>query len=91
MAADDGLMSPEEYRSALDELGFTQVGFAECVGATGRTGQKWALGEARVPGSVAVLLRLLRRYPRLIADVKALALTETRARKERKPKGRRKL
>ena len=60
------MMTADEFRAALDSLGFTQEGFAARVGASGRTGRKWALGETRVPGSVAVLLRLLVARPELV-------------------------
>ena len=60
-------MSADEFRAAIAALGISQQGFAKLVGASPRTGQKWGLGEARVPGSVAVLLRLLLARPELMA------------------------
>jgi hypothetical protein len=53
-------MSPDEYAKALDRLGFTNRGFClNVVGVNEKTGRDWKSGEARVPGSVAALLRLL--------------------------------
>jgi hypothetical protein len=65
-------MSAEEYRKALAALDWTQQGFARAVGADPRTGQKWALGETRIPGPVVILLRLLLARPELKAVVEGL-------------------
>lgn len=74
-------MAAAEYRAALDMLGYSQEGWAEQVGASPRTGQKWALGEARVPGSVAILLRLLISRPELRAVLAEMTPPPTRARR----------
>lgn len=79
-------MTAEEYRSQIAALGFTQEGFARVVGASPRTGQKWSLGETRVPGCVALLLRLLELRPELVSVVNAMTPPPTRTRTPRKPK-----
>jgi DNA-binding transcriptional regulator YiaG len=81
-------MSADEYRSALDTLGFSQQRLATAVGASPRTGQKWALGETRVPGAVALLLRLLLARPELVALITASTPMRTRTRVPAKRKKR---
>lgn len=73
-------MDAAEFRDGLDALGLTQGRFARIVGAAPRTGQKWALGEARIPGSVAILIRLLIARPELLSVVEALGAPPRRAR-----------
>lgn len=58
-------MEASEYREALERHQFAQEGFAEALGYSGRAGQRWASGEARVPGAVVVLVRLLDERPEL--------------------------
>jgi hypothetical protein len=81
-------MPAEEYRQALAALGYTQQGFARILGYSPRTGQKWALGETRLPGCAVILLRLLISRPELKPVVDGLALAETRKRSpaKRRPK-----
>ncbi len=76
-------MTADEYRLALADLGFSQHAFAKLVGANPRTGQKWALGEARIPGCVALLLRLLIARPELKAVVQGMAPPAVRGRGEK--------
>lgn len=52
-------MSTREYRSALRQLGISQVAVGRLFGYGSRTPRRWALGEARVPIPVAVILRLM--------------------------------
>jgi DNA-binding transcriptional regulator YiaG len=83
-------MSAQDYREAIDKLGYTQEGFALAVGHDRRTGQKWALGESRIPGPVALLLRLLLARPELVAVVNSMAPPPPRTRAKpvaRKKKG----
>ena len=54
-------MTPNEFRVALADIGYSQERFAELVGASGRTGQKWALGETRLPNAVVILLRIFQK------------------------------
>lgn len=77
-------MTPDEFRAALAEIGYSQERFAELVGASPRTGQKWALGEARIPGAVVILLKLFGEQPKALAAVEAMGPLPTRTRAERK-------
>ena len=77
-------MAPKEYRSALKEIGYSQAGFAKFIGASPRTGQKWALGEARIPNPVAILLRLFVAHPKMLKVVEAMTPLPTMARVEGK-------
>ena len=53
------MMNSKQYRAALDKLGLTQLAAGELFLVGSRTSRRWALDEARVPGPVAILLRLL--------------------------------
>lgn len=75
-------MSPEEFRQALDALDLSQQAVAVMMGASPRTGQKWALGETRIPGSVALLLRLLVTHPFLLPVVHEIGAPPVRARSD---------
>jgi hypothetical protein len=52
-------MNHEEYRTALDALGMTQVSSAKFFGVNPRTSRHWALGECSVPHSVSKFLNLM--------------------------------
>jgi len=77
-------MTPDEYRAALKKIGYSQAKFAKLVGATPRTGQKWALGETRIPNLAAILLRLFLAHPKMVKVVEAMTPLPTRARTQRK-------
>lgn len=62
-------MTANQFRSAIDRIGLSQVGAARLVGADPRTGRRWALDERPVPECVAILLRLLVKGKITIADV----------------------
>lgn len=49
----------EYYRKRLNEIGITQRKAAELLGIDERTSRRYALGEARVPKPVRILLDLL--------------------------------
>lgn len=52
-------MTKDEYGLMLDRIGISNRNFCmEVVGVDERTGRDWKSGDARVPGSVAALLRL---------------------------------
>lgn len=82
-------MVADEYRSALEKLDFSQEQFARMVGASPRTGQKWALGETRIPGSAALLLRILLARPELVMLIEASSPIPPRSRASPKRKGKR--
>jgi transcriptional regulator with XRE-family HTH domain len=81
-------MSAEEYRQLLEETGYSQQRFAVLVGTNKRTGQKWALGESRIPGCVALLLRLLQLRPEMKTVVEGLGALPPRARSPKAKRGR---
>jgi hypothetical protein len=54
-------MNAQEYRAALEALQITQLDAGELFNVGARTSRRWASGEARVPTSVAMLLRLMLR------------------------------
>ena len=82
-------MSPKDYRHHLELIAYSQERFAVLMGASKRTGQKWALGESRIPGSVVLLLRLLEARPELLAVIEGMAPAPTRARGPAKGRKRR--
>ena len=52
-------MDAHEYREALDRLNLTQVKAGKLFQVGPRTSRRWALGEARVPATVAMFLNLM--------------------------------
>ncbi len=52
-------MTPKQYADALERLGLSQRGAGKFLGVDERTVRKWVAGDARVPGSVGKLLRLM--------------------------------
>jgi hypothetical protein len=52
-------MTTEEYRAALEKLGINQQAAGRLFVVGARTSRRWALGEARIPMPVAILLRLM--------------------------------
>jgi hypothetical protein len=52
-------MTADDYRNALDKLGISQIAAGKMLRVGARTSRRWALGEAKVPPSVAMLLELL--------------------------------
>lgn len=66
-------MTPIQYKAALDGLGLSQVGAARLLGVDPRTSRRWALGEAAVPPSVALALRLMVRHGTGLDEAEKLA------------------
>ena len=64
-------MTANQFRTALDRLGLSQLGAARLFNANDRTVRRWALGERSVPDGVAILLRLLVAKKITVADVEA--------------------
>jgi hypothetical protein len=65
-------MTIEEYRAALDKLGLSIVGSAECLGLSRRQSQRYAHGTSPVADPVAKLLRLAIRTGLSAIDLKAI-------------------
>jgi DNA-binding transcriptional regulator YiaG len=51
-------MLPDQFRAALADLGFSQVGFARIALVDARTVRRWCDGTRAVPGPVVALLRM---------------------------------
>jgi len=66
-------VNSDAYRAALEKFGFTQEGFARSLGYSERAGQRWASGEARVPGAVAVIVKLMLARPEMVQVLEAIA------------------
>ncbi len=66
-------MTADEFREALDSVGYTQVAFADLVGADHRTARRWALGEVRIPGAAVIILRLMLARPEMRPVIEGLA------------------
>lgn len=62
-------MNAQQYRDALERLGWTQARAAEELGIDARTSRRYALGECPVPGPVEKLLEMLIR-DRAMSDAK---------------------
>jgi len=52
-------MNAKQYRKALADLEMSQVAAGEFFKVGARTSRRWALGEARIPEAVAIVLRLM--------------------------------
>jgi len=52
-------MTPKQFSEALDRAGFSQRGFAHYIDTDERQVRRWVAGDARIPGSVERLLRLM--------------------------------
>ena len=84
-------MDDAAYRAALERFGFAQEGFAMALGYSGRAGQRWATGEAKVPGAVAVIVRLLEARPEMVqvlAQIAPMPEAKKRSRAGRRPAAR---
>jgi hypothetical protein len=64
-------MTPNQLRSALDRLGLNQVQAGRLFGTgdSGRTMRRWIAGEAVVPASVQILIKLLLKGKIKIEDI----------------------
>lgn len=54
-------MTPDEFRTALERLGLTQIGAARFLGLDERTLRRYATGEKPVPRTVEMILRIAER------------------------------
>lgn len=52
-------MTPNQYATAIDRLGLTQRAAGAFLGVGERQSRRWIAGDARIPESVAKLLRLM--------------------------------
>ncbi len=66
----DGLLTGEEIRALRDRLGLTQKEASELFGGGANAFSKYERGEVAQSAAMDRLLRLVARYPRLMADLK---------------------
>lgn len=52
-------MTPDQYRTAIETLGLSQVAAARLLGVDARTSRRWACGERDVPAPAERFLRYL--------------------------------
>jgi hypothetical protein len=55
-------MTPDQFRAALADLGYSQAGFARLAMVDARTVRRWCDGTRAVPGPVAALLGMMAIY-----------------------------
>jgi DNA-binding transcriptional regulator YiaG len=54
------MMTPADLRAARHALGLSAEGFARVLGVSAaRTVQRWEAGDRDIPGTVAVLIKIL--------------------------------
>jgi hypothetical protein len=61
-------VSPAEFRKALSALGLSLRGAGRELGVDARSTRRWASGEAPIPDTVAMLLRVAIHYCWLPGD-----------------------
>ncbi len=52
-------MTPAQYAAAIEKLGLSQRRAGQFLGIDERQSRRWIAGDARIPESVAKLLRLM--------------------------------
>jgi DNA-binding transcriptional regulator YiaG len=52
-------MTPTQYAAAIEKLGLSQRSAGQFLGVDERQSRRWIAGDARIPESVAKLLRLM--------------------------------
>lgn len=52
-------MTPKQYQAAIAAIGLSQRAAGPFLGVGERQSRKWVAGEARIPESVAKLLRVM--------------------------------
>lgn len=52
-------MTAKQYRAALEALEMTQEGLGDLFRIGPRTSRRWAAGDARIPATAALLLKLM--------------------------------
>ena len=63
-------MTPTTFRVSIAKLGLSQEEAGRWLGLSARQGQRYATGEAKIPGPVAKLLQLMIRFNLRPDDVK---------------------
>ncbi|QGJ73832.1 helix-turn-helix domain-containing protein [Sinorhizobium meliloti] len=52
-------MTAEEFKQAIERLGYSQVGISRLFGVTDRTGRRWASGQIPVPEAAELCLNMM--------------------------------
>jgi hypothetical protein len=65
-------MTANQYRAAIAKLALTQEGAGLWLGLSARQGQRYANGEAEIPGPVAIILWLTLKGKITVDDVNAV-------------------
>lgn len=68
-------MTPGQYAVALAALNLSQRSGAKFLGVNERTSRKWAAGGARIPESVAKLLRVMAQLKLRPSDIHAFTVS----------------
>lgn len=61
------MMSKDEYRGALNQLGLAQEEVGRLLAVDPRTARRWASGEVGVPGPVEMHIRMWLEVPEVLA------------------------
>ena len=56
------VMSGDQYKSAVERLGMTQVGSARFFGVADTTSRRWISGKMIIPPAVSMLLAVMLEY-----------------------------
>lgn len=78
------MMSKEEYRSALAQLGLTQGEAGRLLNVADRSSRRYATEEDTIPGPVEVMLRLWLERPELLQVVRRMADERSQSKKTEK-------
>ena len=63
-------MTPTQYATAIEKIGLSQRAAGHFLGIDERQSRRWIAGDARIPESVAKLLRLMIKLGLAPEDVK---------------------
>lgn len=72
------MMTKDQYRAALAQLGLAQEEVGKLLGAGPRTARRWASGEVEVPGPVEMHIRQWLERPELLEVTRRLAVERDR-------------
>ncbi len=67
------MMTRDQYRDALAQLGLAQEEVGRLLGSGPRTARRWASGEVEVPGPVEMHIRLWLARPETLDVVRRIA------------------
>lgn len=70
------VVTPEELKRLLEDLGLTQANFARLIGVTARAVNLWMMEDRAIPGPVVVYARLLGSLPGNLRQVEISRLNQ---------------